>query len=325
MPYLKNLTNSILLFCFSLIFTVRTFAQDTAQSQDTSQTGSVPPANLEEMAMQQIDTAKNLINMITEFLVKYSFQVLGGIIVLILGWLVARFIGNWLQKFFERKKVDVTVSKFVVGTVKLTIIVFTFIVAMGKFGIEIAPLIAGISVIGFGTSFALQGPLSNYAAGISLIFSKPFAVGQIIEVAGVIGEVVDIKLPKTDLKTVDGNMVSIPNKHIVGEIIHNYSNNKKIDITVGVSYGADMDKAVQVVTDIVNNEERVAKDVKAKVGISEFADSSVNIYARLWCKQDDYWDVLFDVNKKILAEFAKAGIEIPFPQRDVHIISERAT
>lgn len=325
MPYFKPALGFFAVSCLTLIQSTISIAQEAVQTQPEGATGHQPPRSLGEMTMQQVDTVKNLINVITEFLVKYSFQVLGGIIVLVLGWMLARFVGNWLLKFFQKKEIDITVSKFIVGAVKLSILVFAFIVALGKFGIEIAPLIAGISVIGFGTSFALQGPLSNYAAGISLIFSKPFAVGEIIEVAGVMGEVTDIKIPKTELKTVDGTMISVPNKDIVGEIIHNYSSYKKIDITVGVGYESDLDKAIKVVNDIVRNEERVARDVKPKVGISEFADSSVNIYARLWCRQDDYWDVLFDINKKIFMEFARAGIEIPFPRRDVHIISEHAT
>jgi len=200
------------------------------------------------------------------------------------------------------------------------IMVFAFIVALGKFGIEIAPLIAGISVIGFGTSFALQGPLSNYASGATLIFTKPFKVGEIIEVAGVMGEVLDMKLPRTELKTVDGNMVVIPNKHIVGEVIQNYSTAKRLDINVGVSYKCDIDKAIGIVRDVVKKDKRVIKDPNA--GISEFADSSINIYARVWCQQDDYWNVMFDVNRNILAEFNKQGIEIPFPQRDVHLVKE---
>ena len=315
------------MFTFAFVFMLNSFLSISAWAQETNATAEAPtvnqpPQSLTEMAQHQIDTAKDLINMIAEFLIKYSFQVLGGIIVLVLGWLVARFVCNWLMKFLDKKQIDVTVSKFLVGIVRLTILAFAVIVALGKFGIEIAPLIAGISVIGFGTSFALQGPLSNYAAGASLIFSKPFKVGHIIEVAGVMGEVVDIKLPKTELKTIDGTFISVPNKHIVGEVIHNYSNFKKIDITVGVSYKSNMQKAIDVVNGVIQKDSRITKDVMPKVGISEFADSSVNIYARLWCKPDQYWDVLFDVNKKIFEEFAKNGIEIPFPQRDVHIINK---
>lgn len=275
-----------------------------------------------QVASEQLETARNLLDMIIEFFVKYSFQVLGGIIVLVIGWIVAKYVANLVNKLLDSKKVDITVAKFIVGAVKLFIMAFVVIVALGKFGIEIAPLIAGLSVAGFGLSFAMQGPLSNYAAGATLIFTKPFKVGDIIEVAGVVGEVRDMKLPRTELKTVDGEMVVIPNKHIIGEIIHNYSGSKRLDINVGVSYTSDPDKAINIVSNILKSDERISKDKKPKVGLSEFADSSINIYARAWCKQDDYWDAMFGVNKKIFEEFNKNGINIPFPQRDVHVIKE---
>lgn len=277
------------------------------------------PKSITAVATEQISTAKKMINLIIEFLVKYSFQLIGGIIVLVLGWLLAKYIANLIGKFLEKKSVDVTVKKFFIGTVKLLIMAFAVIVAMGKFGIEIAPLIAGVSVAGFGLSFALQGPLSNYASGITLIFTKPFKVGDIIEVAGVMGEVIDMKLPRTELKTVDGNMVVVPNKHIVGEVIHNYSNAKRLDINVGVSYSTDMDKAIAIVRGVLEAEGGIIKE--PVLGISEFADSSVNIYARVWCQQDDYWRLLFGINKNIWDEFKREGIEIPFPQRDIHIKS----
>ncbi|MBM3248480.1 MAG: mechanosensitive ion channel [Candidatus Omnitrophica bacterium] len=276
-----------------------------------------------DVVIQQIDTVKHLVDILIEFSVKYSFQVLGGILVLVLGWIVSKIVGKFIYELLHKYKVDITVGKFIVGFIKLIIIGFAFIVALGKFGIEIAPLIAGISVVGFGTSFALQGPLSNYASGVTLIFTKPFKVGDIIEVAGVTGEVLDMKLPRTELKTVDGETIVIPNKHIVGEVIHNYSDQKRVDIKVGISYKSDVEKAINVVTKVVKDEAHVSKAKEPRVGISEFADSSINIYARLWCKQDDYWDVLFSINKNIFDAFIKNQIEIPFPQRDVHIIEKK--
>ena len=281
-------------------------------------------ANLQEVGGPQISAARELLHLILDFIVKYSFQAIGGIIVLILGWIVARYTANFLIKFFEKKGIDITISKFLVGMVKLGIMAFAVIVALGKFGIEIAPLIAGISVVGFGTSFALQGPLSNYASGASLIFTKPFKVGDIIEVAGVVGEVKDMKLPRTEIETIDGITVVIPNKHIVGEIIHNYSSAKRVDINVGISYKSDVQKAIDLVARVVEKDPRVARDRKIKIGIAEFGDSSVNLMARLWCKQNDYWDVLFDINKKIFDAFKQEGIEIPFPQRDVHLFQKKA-
>ncbi len=277
--------------------------------------------NIAEVAATQATTVHKLIDIILEAVVKYSFQVLGGIIVLVVGWFIAKIVCRFVQTFLERHNVDVTVVKFLIGTTRLIIMAFAGLVALGKFGIEIAPFIAGLSVVGFGTSFALQGPLSNYAAGASLIFTKPFKVGDIIEVVGVMGEVQDMTLPRTILKTVDGTMIVIPNKHIIGEIIHNFLDLKRVDIKVGVGYKSDVEKAIHIIEGVISQEKRIFRnEQKPKVGISEFAESSVNLYARIWCKQADYWDVLFDLNKKILAEFNRQQIEIPFPQRDVHMI-----
>jgi small conductance mechanosensitive channel len=303
-----------------MIFIITILSSNKAQAQEALNTTI---GGLKEMATNQIDTAKNLVNMIIEFLIKYGFQVLGGIIVLIAGWMLAKFVAKLITKQLEKHKVDVTVSKFITSGVKLMIMTFAVIVALGKFGIEIAPLIAGISVAGFGLTFALQGTLANFAAGASLIFSKPFKVGDIIEVAQVVGEVVDIKLPRTELKTIDGNSIVIPNSHIIGQIITNYSENKQVDIKVGVSYKADIKKAIETLREVIKNEPQVVKTKEPKIGIAEFGDSSVNLYARLWCQQDHYWDVLFSINKNIFEEFNKKGIEIPFPQRDVHIFQAK--
>ncbi|MFC1807635.1 mechanosensitive ion channel family protein [Candidatus Omnitrophota bacterium] len=271
----------------------------------------------------EIGTAKKVIDLFVEFCLKYSFQAIGGIIILVLGSIVAKFVAKFLHGVFEKHKVDVTVGKFAISMVKILIIAFAALIALGKFGITIAPFIAGLSVIGFGTSFALQGPLSNYAAGITLIFTKPFKVGDIIEVTGVVGEVQDMTLARTLVKALDGNLIVVPNKQILGEIIHNYSSFKKLDITVGVSYGADIDKAIGIVKNIVLNDKRVSQTPPPKVGISEFADSSINIYSRLWCKQEEYFDLMFDINKSILDEFNRQKITIPFPQRDVHIFNQK--
>jgi len=306
------LRKAILSLCFLLPTSVYAQTQDTAVKV---------VGNLKDVTTEQIETAKKLVDMIMEFFVKYSFQVLGGIIVIVIGLIIASYIAKLVGKLLEKKKVDVTVTKFIVGTVKLMIMTFAVIVAIGKFGIDIAPLIAGVSVAGFGLSFAMQGPLSNYAAGATLIFTKPFKVGDIIEVAGVMGEVLDMKLPRTELKEVDGNTVIIPNKHIIGEIIQNFSEHKLLDVKVGVSYSADVNKAIDIVKGVIAREDRIAK--APHVGISGFGDSSVDIYARVFCKQDDYWAVMFEVNKDIFDAFKEKGIEIPFPQRDVHIIEKK--
>ena len=266
-----------------------------------------------------ITTTQKLIDLVLQMCVQYGFQVLGGLAILAIGWLVANFVERFLKDLLAQRKVDVTVAKFVAGVAKLTVILFAVLVAIGKFGVEITPLIAGLSVTGVGLSLALQGTLSNYAAGTSLIFAKPFKVGEIIEVAGVLGEVEDINLGRTQLVRVDGVKVMVPNRHIIGEIIHNYSGLKAVDIKIGVGYGSDIEKAIAAIRSVIQREARVVQTSAAKIGISEFADSSINLTGRLWCKQQDYLDVFFGINRGILEEFRRQQIEIPFPQRDVHL------
>ena len=270
----------------------------------------------------ELTTAQKLIDLVLETLVKYGFQALGGLLILAVGWMVAKFVSKIVKNFLEKQKVDVTVTKFLAMISKILVMAFALLMALGKFGVEVTPLLAGLSVAGVGVGLALQGTLSNYAAGTSLIFTKPFKVGDIIEVAGVMGEVEDVSLGSTQLTRVDGVKVVVPNKHIIGEVIQNYSGLKAADIKVGISYNSDVDKAIQTVRTVIKRDRRVFQEKEPKIGISEFADSSINLTVRLWCKQSDYLDVLFGINKGIFDEFRNHGIEIPFPQRDVHLYAE---
>jgi small conductance mechanosensitive channel len=273
---------------------------------------------------ESVSMLKKILDWMVEATVKYSFQVLGGIVVLAAGWVIANFVARFVGNFLKKKKIDVTVAKYVVSITKMIIMVFALIAALSKFGIEIAPLIAGLSVVGLGASLAMQGPISNYAAGAILIFTKPFKVGDLIEVIDIAGEVEDMTLPRTILKTVDGDTIVVPNKHIIGEIIQNSSDFKRVDLTVGVAYSADIDKAIRLIKETIKKDSRVAQTREPKVGINEFGDSSVNIFIRLWCKQAEYYDVRFATNKNIFEAFKVNGIEIPFPQREVRILDGKA-
>ncbi len=269
------------------------------------------------VAQEHLGAVQEVLHMVMLYVVKYAFQVLGGCVVLALGWFIAQYAARGAQKYFDDRQVDITVSKFMAGAIRLVIMLFALVVALSKFGIEIAPFIAGISVVGFGTSFALQGPLSNYASGATLIFTKPFKVGEIIEVAGVVGEVVDMKLSCTVISTLDNETVVIPNKHIVGEVIHNYSNCKRVDVSVLVSYRADVDRAIHLLEGIVRSNPHVAADKPPQVGITDFTDLGINVFARLWCPQKNYWDVRFDINRRMIAAFKAEGIEIPVLQKNI--------
>jgi small conductance mechanosensitive channel len=272
------------------------------------------------LAQESVGTLKKILDWIIEAMVKYSFQVLGGFVVLAAGWVIANFVARFVGNFLKKKKIDVTVAKYIVSVTKMVIMLFALIAALSKFGIEIAPFIAGLSVVGLGASLAMQGPISNYAAGAILIFTKPFKVGDLIEVINIAGEVEDMTLPRTILKTIDGDTIVVPNKHIIGEIIQNSSDFKRVDLTVGVGYDSDMDKAVRIIKDTIKKDARVAQTREPKVGINDFGDSGVNIFIRFWCRQADYYDVRFAINKNIFEAFKSHNIQIPFPQREVRIV-----
>lgn len=270
----------------------------------------------------QARTAQEMAYITMSFISKNIVNIIGGIIILVAGWLIGKALAGLFSFILLKNRADVTITKFLSDVLKLLVIVIALLVALGNFGITIAPFVAGLGAAGFGLSFAFQGPLSNYASGATLIFTKPFKIGDILEVAGNVGQVVNITLARTIMRTLDGTTIIIPNKKIIGEIMHNYSQFKKLDIKVGISYSSDIDKAVDIVKGVVARDGRIAKTPPAKVGVSEFGDSGITVYARVWCRQAEYWDVMFDTNSAIFSAFKNNSITIPFPQRDVHLIGK---
>ncbi len=273
---------------------------------------------------KEITALQKFINTAIEFLTNYSFQVLGAIIVLVIGvW-----IGKWAQAIVlglcEKKKLDITLSKFLASCVKMAVLAFAILIALGKFGITIAPFIAVIGAGAFGASMALQGPLSNYGAGLSIILGHPFVVGDTVTVTGQSGVVEEVTLSRTILVDEDGVRITIPNKHIVGEIIHNSFKYKIVENKVGVSYSDDIEKAIQVIQKTIAGFKEVAETPKAHVGLQEFGDSSINIGCRYWIPPTKYFETLYAINLAIHKALAAARITIPFPQRDVHVISGTA-
>jgi len=273
---------------------------------------------------ESLSTAQTLINTAIEFCVNYSFQVLGAVIILIAGSFAANWAGKVLFAVFEGKKIDVTLSKFLAGLVKATILIFVVLIALGNFGITIAPFIAALGAVAFGASMAIQGPLSNYGAGISIILGRPFVVGDTISVAGTSGVVQEVKLACTILTNEDGILITIPNKHIVGEILYNSKTNKVVEGVIGISYHSDPALAVRVVRGVLDKFERVVKNPAAQVGVQEFADSSVNIGFRYWVPTVCFFHTSFEVNMAIFKALQEAGIQIPFPQREIRILSQAA-
>ena len=270
---------------------------------------------------EEIQTVQKLINIIMDFIVNYSFQVVGAILVLVIGVLVARAVSSFFLKLFEKKGIDITLSKFIVSLVKGIILGFAFIVAIGKFGITIAPLVAALAAMAFGASFAIQGPLANYGAGLVIILTRPFVVGNTIKVSDVSGIVEEVKLGATILTDEDGVKITIPNKHIVGEIIHNSEEKKIVEEIVGISYDSDPEKAIQIIKEALEPFEEISKEPPPQIGIQEFGDSSINIGLRYWIPTNTYFKILYQVNLSVYQHLKAKNIKIPFPQRDVHIVS----
>ena len=277
---------------------------------------------LEGKFMEKEATAlQKFINTAVEFLTNYSFQVLGAIIVLVAGHFIGRWVEGIVLKLCEKKKLDITLSKFLASCAKMAVMTFAILIALGKFGITIAPFIAMLGAGAFGASMALQGPLSNYGAGLSIILGHPFVVGDTVTVTGRSGMVQEVTLSSTILTDEDGVKITIPNKHIVGEIIHNSFKNTIVENKVGISYSDDPEKAIQVIQKTIAGFKEVAETPKPQVGLQEFGDSSINIGCRYWIPTTKYFQTLCAINLAIHKALTAASITIPFPQREVRIVS----
>lgn len=278
------------------------------------------PVDEQAIFGQEIESLQKIIDLVTEFLVTYSFQIIGALIILLVGLKLSGWLSRVVLRLCEKRDVDVTLARFFASSTKLLVMVFVVIVAIGKFGISIAPFIAALGALAFGSSFAIQGPLSNYGAGLTLIMTRYFVVGNTITVRGVSGVVEEIRLAATILSTEDGEQLLIPNKHIVGEILVNSFTNKIVETTVGISYSDDPERAIEVLQQVLDRFDSVCKEPTPQVGIDAFADSSINIGLRYWVPTKSYFSVKYQVNLAIHKALADAEITIPFPQQDVHLV-----
>lgn len=267
----------------------------------------------------ELETIQQIYNVITEFIISYSFQILGAIIILFIGARLASWLGRLITRLCEKKNVDITLSRFIGSVVKILILTFVVIIAIGKFGISIAPFIAALGALAFGASFAIAGPVSNYGAGFVIIMSRPFVIGDTVTISGVSGVVDEILLATTILITEDGEKITIPNKHIVGEIQINSFANKIVEGTVGISYHDDPDKAVEVIQKALANIDDICSEPPLQVGIEAFGDSSIDLGMRYWVPTKKYFHTLYRGNLAVYKALNDADITIPFPQRDVHI------
>jgi small conductance mechanosensitive channel len=266
-------------------------------------------------------TFESVVDYIKLFFAQYAIKVIGAIIIFAVGIYVAKWVGRMLSQSFERKQMEPPLRTLIVRVVKLVILVFTVIIAAEKLGLPIMSLVAGVGVAGVGVGLAMQGVLGNLVAGLTIIFTKPFRVGEYIDIHGIHGLVSQIELFSTVLTHTDRSRVLIPNRKIVGEIVHNYGTIRQLDLNVGVSYDTNIADALALTRDILQRNPRVLKEFPPCVGVTTLADSSINIAVKPWVAVADYTATHAELYQTILEEFRARNIQIPFPQREVRIVN----
>lgn len=253
--------------------------------------------------------------------VDFAINLVTAIVIFYVGRMVVRLLTRGLRRVMERQQVDLTLVTFVSNLVSMVLLIIVIIAAISALGIQTTSFIAILGAAGLAVGLALQGSLSNFAAGVLIVLFRPYKVGDWVEAAGISGSVEQVQILTTVLKTGDNKQVIVPNSQIMDSVITNYSANetRRVDMVVGVSYDDDLDKVRSTVQELVSADDRVLDEPACTIAVSELADSSVNFVVRPWVKTSDYWVVLFDLTEAIKKRFDEKGISFPFPQQDVHL------
>ena len=278
-----------------------------------------------ELDFLQKQDMQSVADQIITLSVTYGMKVIGAIVILVLGWMVAGWVSRRITKVMQNNtRVEKTLVFFFASLARYAILAFTIIGVLNQFGVQTASLIAVLGAAGLAIGLALQGTLSHVASGVMLLIFRPFRIGDYIEVAGLNGTVKKLILFMTELSTPDNVQILIPNGKVWDQSIRNYSFNteRRIDMVVGIGYGDDINKAMKTLGDLVAKEGRVLQDPEPMIAVHALADSSVNMLVRVWCKSGDYWPLKFDLQKDAKEALDNAGIEIPFPQRTVHLLKD---
>lgn len=256
-----------------------------------------------------------------EVAIQLGLKILAAIAVLIVGNWIAKWLRSLTRKLMQKRDVDATVISFVSNLVYYAALIAVVIVALSQLGVETASFVAILGAAGLAIGLALQGSLSNFAAGILIILFRPFKAGDFIETAGATGTVEQVEIFTTTLKTPDNCKVIVPNSSVLSNNIKNYSGypTRRVDMVFGISYSDDVDKARQIIWDVLNEDSRILADPEPTINLFQLADSSVNFAVRPWVNGADYWTVMCDTTETVKKRFDAAGISIPFPQRELHV------
>ena len=267
---------------------------------------------------------QEIIEGVVAITIEYGVDIVGAIILLIIGWTVAGWARRGVRHALERvPRMDETLKPFLAKLVWYVIMAFVLVAVLSQFGVQTTSVIAILGAAGLAIGLALQGTLANVASGVMLLFLRPFNIGDYVDAGGIAGTVVEIGLFNTEIKTRNGLCLIVPNKIIWESPITNFSRNptRRFDITVGISYGDDVNGATDLLMGLLTGDERILDDPEPLAVVEELGDSAVIINLRAWTRAEDFWAAVWDLKKAIKVEFEVARYSIPFPQRGIHIVS----
>ena len=278
-------------------------------------------ADINQVKKAAVATSPELTDQVIFYFVDHGMQILTAIVLMGAGVFVARWAGNLIHRWLRSREYDEPVSNLIVKVVKLLIIGLIGVMSLGQMGVQITPLIAGIGVAGVGVSLAMQGILGNLVAGLTIIFSKPFTIGEYIEVLGVYGQVTDIALFSTTLQHADNSHVIVPNRKIVGEILHNYGHIRQLDLSAAIGYSADITLALSTVSEILEQNPAVLTEPAPVIGIAALKESSIVLAIKPWVKVEDFVPAQAAIYQAVIERFRDREIKAPIPRRDIHFLN----
>ena len=282
--------------------------------------------DLSNLPQLDVETTKDMVDLAVEKTTVYGMEVLGAVTILLVGLWISKRVGSLIERAMRKTgKIDEMLVRFVSSLARYGVMLFTIVAVLAQFGVQTASLVAVLGAAGLAVGLALQGTLSHVASGVMLLIFRPFKIGDYVEVAGFGGSVFAVGLFTTELKTPDNIHIIIPNGKVWDSSVKNYSHNttRRVDLVMGISYEDDINKAMKVMQKTIDKDERVLKDQDVVIAVNELADSSVNFVVRMWCASSDYWKLRWDMTKALKEAFDANDISIPYPQRDVHMITKK--
>lgn len=265
--------------------------------------------------------ANELMSTARELLVQYGERAVGALAILVVGWFVARAFTGAVRKALARGHVDVTLARFLGNLTQMSALTFVVLAAISKLGVETASFVAVLGAAGFAVGFALQGSLSNFAAGVMIMIFRPFKAQDVVDAGGTSGVVDEVGIFHTVILTPDNKRVIVANSSVTGGNITNYSAmpTRRVDLEFGIGYGDDLRRAKELILEVLRKDARVMRDPAPTVVVGKLGDSSVVVLCRPWVKTEDYWSVHWDTLENVKRAFDQGGITFPYPQRDVHL------